>query len=737
MDVLSRNNRRRSRRSLATLTALGVFAGVSLPGVAAADASHDGPDRRLLGVWEVQSLDGADNNPRHPTWGMANTNYPRVAAANYADGLGEPVNAPNPRYISNRVINDTGLSLYSEGNVSQWGFVWGQFLDHTFAERLGRREVSDPAEPAPIVVDDSDPMEFYRTNLGFIPFDRSAIAPGSGIDGPREQINTHSSYVDAATIYGQTEERLDWLRVGSVDGDPRNNNARLLMSADDYLPRRDARGNPDSAPLMVVGSNVPARVAVAGDARANENPPLLATHTLFAREHNRIVARLPRWLSEEDKFQIARAVVIAEQQYITFEEFLPALGVTLQPYRGYRPTVNSSLSNEFATVAYRAHSQIRGDFRLEAEAGRYPPEDLDRLESLGVLIEVDGDTVGMTIPLSEDAFFNPDMLELLQLGPLLEGIGRNTQHNNDELIDNLLRSVVFDIPVPENPTCADEPGLPACIRGVNDLAAIDIARGRDHGMPTYNQLRVAMGLPAKTSFAAITGEESEEFPADPLLTAGDEINDPDSLDFVAIYNGDGEPTTPEMGDATSAQRRAPLAARLKAIYGSVDSVDAFVGMLSEPHVPGTEFGELQLTVWRDSFTGLRDGDRFFYANDPLLRHVRRAFGIDYRTSLGDLIARNTSVPRSAMPDNVFLTKQREDPTHPWCRWLPPAWCEWLDRHATAAKVEARFVKDGYTRSAHHRVASRNGHAPGWLTGGDARVVPRRSPQGWRRDGAHC
>ena len=95
---------------------------------------------------------------------------------------------------------------------------------------------------------------------------------------------------------------------------------------------------------------------VAGDVRANENIALTATHTLFAREHNRIVSLLPTSLSQEDKFQIARRIVIAEQQYITYNEFLPAMGVTLPAYPGYKPSVNAALSNEFATVGYRAHS---------------------------------------------------------------------------------------------------------------------------------------------------------------------------------------------------------------------------------------------------------------------------------------------------------------------------------------------------------------------------------------------
>ena len=75
---------------------------------------------------------------------------------------------------------------------------------------------------------------------------------------------------------------------------------------------------------------------VAGDLRANENVALTATHTLFAREHNRIVDALPQSLSDEERFQIARRVVGAEQQYITYEEFLPALGVELSRLRRLR-----------------------------------------------------------------------------------------------------------------------------------------------------------------------------------------------------------------------------------------------------------------------------------------------------------------------------------------------------------------------------------------------------------------
>ncbi|MGZ8717399.1 MAG: peroxidase family protein [Gaiellaceae bacterium] len=97
-------------------------------------------------------------------------------------------------------------------------------------------------------------------------------------------------------------------------------------------------------------------------------------------------------------------------------------------------------------------------------------------------------------------------------------------------------------------------------------------------------------------------------------------------------------------------RRSPLAARLKTIYGNVKNVDAFVGMVSEPHVAGTEFGPLQLAIWKRQFQGLRDGDRFFYRNDPVLQQIHTSYRVTFRHTLSELIALNTDF---TPPADVF------------------------------------------------------------------------------------
>src|SRR5206468_1264271 len=86
-----------------------------------------------------------------------------------------------------------------------------------------------------------------------------------------------------------------------------DNGALLMLPGDGYLPRADARADPSRAPPMdLMGALVatPDKAVVAGDVRANENIALTALHTLFAREHDRIVALLPTWLTNEERFQI-------------------------------------------------------------------------------------------------------------------------------------------------------------------------------------------------------------------------------------------------------------------------------------------------------------------------------------------------------------------------------------------------------------------------------------------------
>jgi hypothetical protein len=364
-------------------------------------------------------------------------------------------------------------------------------------------------------------------------------------------------------------------------------------------------------------------------------------------------------LTDEEKFQIARRVVIAEEQYITYQEFLPAMGVSLPAYKGYNPNVNATETNEFATVGYRAHTQIHGDgLELDNQPiGNYSPATLAALAAEGANVQNNGDgTVSIDVSLNL-MFFNPDLLKQVQEGAVLEGLANESQYNNDIEIDDQLRSTLFEVPSNSDATCKQGVNAtPNCFNTVSDLGADDVQRGRDHGTGTYNQIREAYGLPPVTSFTQITGESTDALPA------GESINDPHILDITKLTNIDGQTIDPNDAEAiqetpTHDVRSATVAARLKAIYGNVNNIDAFVGIFAEKHVPGSEMGETQLAIWQKQFQALRDGDRFYFGNDQGLSFIKNTFGIDFRHTLAQIIEMNSNVPAAALnpTGDVFLT----------------------------------------------------------------------------------
>jgi cellulase/cellobiase CelA1 len=241
------------------------------------------------------------------------------------------------------------------------------------------------------------------------------------------------------------------------------------------------------------------------------------------------------------------------------------------------------------------------------------------------------------------------------------------------MIDNQLRSTLFQVPVSGNPGCLDGPTLPQCFSGVVDLGAIDIERGRDHGMPTYSQLRAAYGLAPKTSFTAITGESTDTMPA------GMTADNPAALDFTSTADINGTPTVVGAADgSTYGVRRTTVASRLKAVYGTVDKIDGFVGVMAEKHLPGSDFGELQAAIWRKQFAALRDGDRFFYGNDQGLSAIQAAFGLDFHTTLAQVVSNNAGIPLANLNPNLFLVPDDDLPATTCSVQMVPTGT-WTDR----------------------------------------------------------
>ena len=198
-----------------------------------------------------------------------------------------------------------------------------------------------------IDVDDHDLFHANRTQK--LPLTRSdGICSGA----VREQFNILTAFIDGSQIYGSDDDLAKKLRT-LEDGQLK------LHRLGPTLPTRSQTD--------LLDEHFSSEDLVAGDIRAIEQPGLASLHSLFVNEHNRIakeIQKASKDLDDEEIYQQARRVVIAELQNIVYNEFLPiVLGDTLKKHNlilpttegfsTYEDTINPSLSNEFATFAFR------------------------------------------------------------------------------------------------------------------------------------------------------------------------------------------------------------------------------------------------------------------------------------------------------------------------------------------------------------------------------------------------
>ena len=161
---------------------------------------------------------------------------------------------------------------------------------------------------------------------------------------------------------------------------PPSSAAARPTPAQNSAPATTSTATPQNLlPRNVFGPD-PTALFVAGDDRVNDNVPLTALHTVFMREHNRLVdayaAQHPDWSSEE-LYQHARRTVGAQLQAITYNEYLPALlgPAAPSPTGGqYNPNLKPAVFNEFAAVFERAgHSMLTPSFLRIQNDGQAAP----------------------------------------------------------------------------------------------------------------------------------------------------------------------------------------------------------------------------------------------------------------------------------------------------------------------------------------------------------------------------
>ena len=502
---------------------------------------------------EDRTIDGTNNNLTNPNFGAAQTKFIRLASANYDDGMASPteLGMTNARTVSNSICKQIKTKA-NDYSLSNFVWQWGQFIDHDLSHSGGS---TSPSDAFPIMVDSPDPL------APFIPLQRTAADPATGLStmNPREQINGITAFIDASMVYGSDSIRANTLRTLS--------GGQLKTSANDLLPF-NTYGLPNANDTGLP----PESLFLAGDVRANEQLGLTCLHTIFVREHNRQAAQLainhPTW-NDEQLYQRARKIIGAIIQSITYNEFLPAFIGDHAPdieSLTYNPTTNPSIANEFATALYRVgHTMVSEEL---------------------VLIENDGSPAPNPSISIFNAFFSPQTLvnTPLLLPQIIKGLASSKQEDSDpQLIDDFRQQLL---------------GAPGS--GGMDLASLNIQRGRDHGLASYNDVRSALGLAPALSFSDIT-------------------SDPATL------------------------------SALQSTYSDLSKIDLWVGALAEDHAHGCAVGELIATSLHQQFNSLAEGDRFFFLFDPELADIKSEL---LATRLSDVIMRNTTLTN--LQENVFF-----------------------------------------------------------------------------------
>ncbi|XP_035896814.1 chorion peroxidase-like [Anopheles stephensi] len=427
-------------------------------------------------------FDGRCNNvePGGSLWGSAGYPMERLLPPAYGDGIWAP-----------RIVSYTGRYLPSARKLSSTLFAdlhhphttcnvllmqFGQFLAHDFSRNKaintkskcctedGSGRVKD-ASPGCMPIPVSSGDDFYsQYGVRCIHFMRSAVAPMRDCDsvGHGRQLSGVSHFIDGSAIYGASSKQAHELRAHE-GGRLKSLFHRRFHNELPPLDRTKDACDPGAEMCFLTG-----------DARSNQLISLVAVHTLFLREHNRLARRLqqlnPHW-SDKTLYQEARRIVIAQLQHIAFGEYLPkVVGPRyIALYRLHLPTAgtysdfynhhtNPSVSSEFTVAAFRfGHSTVPS--KLELHDG-----------------SVDTWRTFLNPTRFRERHFYDDLFGALQHQPM---------QSVDEMFSTSLTRFL-------NVKPGKQYGV--------DLAAINIQRGRDHAVRPYNDYRRLGGKPGAYSF---------------------------------------------------------------------------------------------------------------------------------------------------------------------------------------------------------------------------------------------
>lgn len=399
---------------------------------------------------------------------------------------------------------------------------------------------------------------------------------------------------------------------------------------------------------------------IVGDGRGNENIGLTAVHHVFHSEHNHRVEQIKQellasgnldflneWLLEpvsafpgtgdnliwngERLFQASRFSTEMVYQHLVFEEFARLVSPDIDPFVfSNNVAIDGAIVAEFAHVVYRfGHSMLN--------------ETVDRLDADGQ----NWNNIGLI-----EAFLNPVEYEASGVdsstaaGAILRGMTRQVGNEIDEFLTEALRNNLVGLPL--------------------DLGAINIARGRETGVPSLNN--------ARAQFFEQTGDSRLAAYKSWYDFALNLKNPASIINFVAAY---GTHTSVTGAQTVEAKRDAATllvmggagapADRLEflnatgawaadASLGGLNDVDFWIGGLAEKKMAfGGLLGSTFNFVFEVQMERLQAGDRFYYLSRTQGTNLLNQLESD---SFAELVMRNTDLgnPNAThLPSSLFLT----------------------------------------------------------------------------------
>ena len=410
----------------------------------------------------------------------------------------------------------------------------------------------------------------------------------------RQQYNDLTAFVDGSNVYGSQEEHASVLRTYE-DG---------LLAINTITNQPPTKEQLNLRPERRLLRPETQEDFVAGDNRVNEHPFLTAMHVIFLREHNRVAHQLKKHLPEylqkdETLYQEARRIVIGEMQNIVYGEYLPTIlgakymdkyDLLVTETTNYDQRIEPNIFNEFAAAAFRfGHSMINSMFMLVSQ--RKPRQQSGTGTFFWRLREIfDGQKVkGDRLPLES----------------MIEGLISQMPQTCDAYFSSEVTDHLF-----QKNKHRENFG--------EDLLAINIQRGRDHGLPSYNSYRKRCGLAPLTSWNDRPSEHDESF----------WLN-------------------------------------LKEVYDKVDDIDLMVGGVSEKSVRGGAVGPTFACIIGEQFKQLKFGDRFFYTHrderDGAVGLSQTAKSYVLQRTLGDIICDNTALDST----QKWVTLQPDESYNPF------------------------------------------------------------------------